>query len=135
MNDMTIGKVAKATGVPAKTIRYYEDVGLLPPAERADNGYRVYSETALQLLRFVKRGRDLGFSTGEVAGLLALWQDDSRSSADVRAVAEQHVADIERKIEELEAMRRTLLELMHRCHGDDRPDCPILDDLADGPKE
>jgi MerR family copper efflux transcriptional regulator len=132
---MTIGDVAKASGVPAKTIRYYEDAGLISPADRAANGYRVYDERALQLLRFVKRARDLGFSMADVGELLALWQDQSRQSADVRGVAERHLDAIERKMAELDSLRRVLRDLVQCCHGDDRPDCPILDELAGGEQE
>lgn len=132
---MTIGDVAKAAGVSAKTIRYYEDAGLIAPADRADNGYRVYDERALQLLRFVKRSRDLGFSMADVGELLALWQDQDRHSGDVRAVAERHLEGIERKMAELESLRRALVDLVSCCHGDDRPDCPILDELAGGEQE
>jgi Cu(I)-responsive transcriptional regulator len=128
---MSIGEVSRRSGVPAKTIRYYEDIGLVPPAERAPNGYRVYGDRALHLLRFVKRAREYGFSIEDTAGLLALWRDDARASAEVKALAEQHVGEIERKIAELEQMRATLVHLVHRCHGDDRPDCPILEELAE----
>ena len=131
---LTIGAAAARTGVPAKTIRYYEEAGLIPPAERAANGYRLYDEQAVQVLRFVRRGRDLGFSMEEVADLLALWGDKARASAEVKALALRHVARVERKLAELEGLRRTLLELAHECHGDDRSDCPILDDLAQGPR-
>jgi Cu(I)-responsive transcriptional regulator len=131
----TIGAVAKASGVPAKTIRYYEDAGLIAPAERAHNGYRLYDERALQLLRFVKRARDLGFTMGDVGELLALWQDQDRHSADVRAVAERHLTAIERKMEELDSLRRVLRDLVRCCRGDDRPDCPILEELAGSEQE
>lgn len=127
---MTIGELATRSGVPRKTIRYYEEIGLLPPAARAPNGYRSYGERAVQVLRFVKRARDLGFAIEDVGDLLALWRDPSRASAEVKAVAEHHVERIDAKIRELEAMRRAVLDLVHRCHGDARPDCPILDDLA-----
>lgn len=132
MNGMTIGDVAKRSGLPPKTIRYYEEAGLISPAARADNGYRVYDERALQLLRFVKRARDLGFSMADVSELLALWQDEARHAADVRAVAERHLAHIEQKMAELDSLRRVLKDLVHCCHGDARPDCPILDELAHG---
>lgn len=135
MTGMTIGQAARRSNVPAKTIRYYEDIGLLSESERAGNGYRVYQERDVDVLRFIKRARDLGFSIEQVTALLALWRDRSRSSAEVKALAEAHVAEVEKKIAELEALRRTLLGLMHDCHGDQRPDCPILDDLAGGPKE
>ena len=131
---LTIGETARLTGVPAKTIRYYEQIELIPRAERAANGYRLYSERAVQLLRFVKRARDLGFSIDDVGELLALWEDTARASAEVKAVARRHIARVEDKIAELQSLRRTMQDLVSRCHGDDRPDCPILDDLADGPK-
>ena len=127
---MNIGEVAERSGLPAKTIRYYEDVGLIPRPGRSDAGYRQYTERDLATLRFVQRARSLGFSVKEVSALLTLWFDPSRASAEVKAVASTHLGDIDRKIAELQAMRRTLVDLVERCHGDDRPDCPILDDLA-----
>ncbi|GLS46724.1 Cu(I)-responsive transcriptional regulator [Methylobacterium brachythecii] len=131
--SVTIGEAARATGVSAKMIRYYEETGLLGAAERTASGYRVYSESELHALRFVRRARDLGFSMTEIAELLALWHDRSRASAGVKAVAQAHVADLRRRIAELESMARTLTDLAERCCGDSRPDCPILDDLAAGP--
>ena len=125
-----IGTIAKRSGLPAKTIRYYESIGLIPPAARSEGNYRTYSELDLQTLRFVQRARGLGFSVKDVAKLLTLWQDRRRSSAEVRRLAQDHVGEIDRKIEELKGMRRTLVHLIERCHGDHRPDCPILDDLA-----
>ena len=127
----TIGRVAELSGVPAKTIRYYEEVGLLSPARRSANGYRAYDERSVHVLRFIHRARGLGFSLKEVEDLLQLWNDKRRKSAQVKAVAKEHIAAIERKLSELEAMRDTLQDLVDRCHGDHRPDCPILDDLAD----
>ncbi len=127
---MHIGTVAGRSGVPSKTIRYYESIGLIPRAPRSEGGYRRYSERDLHTLRFVQRARGLGFSVKEVSALLALWRDDRRASADVKALSERHVIDIDHKISELQAMRRTLVDLIERCHGDHRPDCPILDDLA-----
>jgi len=132
---LTIGDTARMTGVPAKTIRYYEQIDLIPRAERGANGYRLYNDRAVQLLRFVKRARDLGFSIEDVTDLLTLWDDTRRASAEVKTVAKRHIAHVEDKIAELQSLRRTLQDLVHRCHGDDRPDCPILDDLADGPKD
>ncbi len=126
----TIGRVAQLSGVPTKTIRYYEDVGLLPAAERAANGYRRYDQRAVEVLRFVSRARGLGFSMKDVDGLLELWADKRRASREVRAIASEHVEAIEQKIAELESMRATLTHLVDRCHGDDRPDCPIIDELA-----
>jgi len=127
---MNIGEVAGKSGVPAKTIRYYEDVGLIPPARRTESGYRDYDDRDLATLRFVQRSRSLGFSVKDVGALLALWHDNARASAEVKALAADHVSEIDRKLAELKSMRRTLVDLMERCHGDDRPDCPILDDLA-----
>jgi MerR family copper efflux transcriptional regulator len=128
----SIGEVARLSGVPAKTIRYYEDVGLLPAAHRAANGYRRYDQRAVDVLRFVARARNLGFAMKDVESLLALWADKGRSSREVRTIASEHVAAIEQKIAELEGMRATLAHLIHCCHGDDRPDCPILEELAHG---
>jgi MerR family copper efflux transcriptional regulator len=127
---MVIGAVARKTGVPAKTIRYYEETGLIPPAERAPNGYRVYGERAIHLLQFVKRARDLGFSVADVGNLLALWADETRESAEVKKLALRHLHTIEQKIEQLATLRSTLQQLIDHCHGDERPDCPILADLA-----
>ena len=127
---MQIGTVAEKTGVSAKAIRYYESIGLIAAAERTHSGYRVYGDHDVQTLRFIQRARGLGFSVGEVANLLALWHDSERHSAQVKALAANHVAEIDRKIVGLRGMRDTLTDLMERCHGDDRPDCPILDDLA-----
>ncbi len=127
---MQIGTVAEKTGVSAKAIRYYESIGLIAAAHRAHSGYRVYGDHDVQTLRFIQRARGLGFSVGEVADLLALWRDSERHSAQVKALAGNHVAEIDRKIVGLRGMRDTLTYLMERCHGDARPDCPILDDLA-----
>jgi len=127
---MQIGTVAEKTGVSAKAIRYYESIGLIAAAERTHSGYRVYGDHDVQTLRFIQRARGLGFSVGEVANLLALWHDSERHSAQVKALAANHVAEIDRKIAGLRGMRDTLTHLMERCHGDDRPECPILDDLA-----
>lgn len=127
---LTIGEVSRLTEVPTKTIRYYEETSQIPPAKRAGNGYRVYGESTVHLLRFVKRARDLGFPLENVRSLLALWSDQDRASADVRRLAKQHLQAIERKINELETLRQTLTTLVENCHGDHRPDCPILDDLA-----
>ncbi len=127
---MNIGQVARASGVPSKTIRYYEEIGLIARAARSSGNYRVYGGTDVQTLRFIQRARGLGFSVEEVGALLALWRDRARSSAQVKALAERHLRDIDRKIAELTSIRATLEQLTARCHGDDRPDCPILDDLA-----
>jgi len=127
---MNIGEASAASGVSAKMIRYYEQIGLIPAALRTESGYRVYSTRDVETLRFIRRARDLGFSVEEMGTLLALWQDKARESADVKRVALQHVAEIEKRIHELEGMARTLRHLAGHCHGDERPDCPILDDLA-----
>jgi Cu(I)-responsive transcriptional regulator len=127
---MNIGAAATASGVTAKMIRHYEASGLLPPAERRPNAYRDYGERDVHELRFVKRARRLGFSMAEIGALLMLWRDRSRPSREVRRIAEAHVADLEARIAEMQAMAETLRRLVRQCHGDDRPDCPILDDLA-----
>lgn len=127
---MKIGALAKKTGVPAKTIRYYESVGLIQPADRHENGYRSYSGRDVDILHFIQRSRSLGFSVKKVRELLALWYDRNRTSASVKALAMSHVDDIETQISELQKLRATLVDLTERCHGDDRPDCPILENLA-----
>ena len=127
---MNIGTAADLSGVSAKAIRYYETIGLIRPAQRAGNGYRDFSERDVHMLRFVNRARSLGFSVAEVAELIALYRDRQRASSDVHRVAGSAVARINGKIAELQSMRGTLAELMGRCHADDRPDCPILEDLA-----
>ncbi|MHA1599131.1 MAG: Cu(I)-responsive transcriptional regulator [Alphaproteobacteria bacterium] len=127
---MNIGTVAEHSGVPAKTIRYYEEIGLIPKAVRAENGYRNYSDNDVETLRFIQRSRRLGFSVKDVGGLLALWRDKNRASADVKKFALERIQDIEGRIEELDSIRQTLVRLTDHCHGDDRPDCPILEDLA-----
>lgn len=129
---MNIGQAARRSGLSAKMIRYYESIGLLKPAQRSDSGYRLYQEDDLHRLAFIKRSRDLGFSLEEVARLLTLWQDRQRASADVKALAVQHIDDLNRRIEELLSLRDTLSELVANCQGDNRPDCPILKDLAKG---
>ena len=130
---VTIGEAARATGVSAKMIRYYEETGLIAPAARTASGYRLYAASDLHALRFVRRARDLGFSVEDIRALLALWHDRARASAQVRALALSHVSDLRRRIEALEGMARTLENLAAHCGGDARPDCPILDDLAAGP--
>lgn len=127
---MNIGEAAHASGVSAKMVRYYERIGLIRPALRTGNGYRVYEDHDVHTLRFIRRARGLGFSLEETAELLALWSDKSRASGDVKAIALNHVKDLETKIAELDAMRRTLQHLASCCQGNDRPDCPILDDFA-----
>ena len=127
---MNIGQAARASNVTAKMIRYYESIGLITAPVRSEANYRVYANDDVHALRFVKRARNLGFSIDEVRELLALWRDKSRASADVKSVAMKHVQDLETKIAELQAMARTLSHLAATCHGDGRPDCPILADLA-----
>ena len=127
---MKIGTVAHKSGVTAKTIRFYESIGLIPQASRSAKGYRLYGQSDVETLRFIHHARHLGFSVEDVANLLALWRDKNRASADVKALASRHIDDVERRIVQLQAVRRTLVDLAERCHGDDRPDCPILEDLA-----
>ncbi len=127
---MNIGNASKMSGVPAKTIRYYESVGLIPPAGRTANGYRDYDKKDVEVLRFIKRSRSLGFSVSEVSSLLDLWLNGGRASADVKSIATKHIDAVEQKIAEMQSILDTLKNLTKCCHGDDRPDCPILDDLA-----
>lgn len=126
---MNIGHAARASGLPAKTIRYYEDIGLVEPARRG-NGYRAYSDANLHNLRFLARARSLGFSIEDCRKLLSLYEDRHRASADVKKMAQAHIVGIEEKIAQLAGMKATLTGLVSACHGDDRPDCPIIDDLA-----
>ena len=128
--SMTIGEAAKASGVSAKMIRHYESVGLFPEAVRTESGYRQYTEKEVSTLRFVRQSRDLGFSIEQIRELLGLWQDRKRPSRQVRALALAHIEELDEKLEELQAMKATLEHLVHCCHGDDRPDCPIIDSLA-----
>jgi Cu(I)-responsive transcriptional regulator len=130
---MNIGEVANRSGLPAKTIRYYEDIGLVLPSARKANGYRDYDEQDLNLLKFVQRARSLGFTVEQCRELLDLYRDRGRASADVKAIAKGRIADIRRKIAELKSMEATLAALVEHCHGDGLPDCPILDDLAGVP--
>ncbi|MGE0356175.1 MAG: Cu(I)-responsive transcriptional regulator [Burkholderiales bacterium] len=125
-----IGEAAAASGVSAKMIRHYEEIGLLAKAGRTAAGYRIYGDGDVHVLRFIRRSRDLGFTMKEIGELLGLWQDRRRASADVKRLASRHIADLDARIAELQGMRRTLEHLVHCCHGDGRPDCPILDDLA-----
>jgi Cu(I)-responsive transcriptional regulator len=127
---MNIGQAAAASGVSAKMIRYYESIGLIPKTVRTESGYRVYSDHDVHTLRFIRRARDLGFSVEQIADLVSLWQDRERASKDVKAIALEHVGLLERKIQELQAMASTLKHLARHCHGDARPHCPILEDLA-----
>lgn len=131
---MNIGDASRASGVSAKMIRYYESIGLIPAAGRTAAGYRVYTATDVQLLRFIRRGRDLGFPVEKIEELLALWQDRSRKSADVKRIAMEQVAGLEARIREMQAMMDTLRQLADACCGDHRPECPILADLVNGPE-
>ena len=132
LNCLTIGDAATASGVSAKMIRYYESIGLVRPATRTEGNYRSYDDRAIQTLRFVGRARQLGFSMEEITRLPALWQDANRSSAEIKAVALDHIRELEMRILALKQMKKSLEHLADRCRGDDRPECLILDDLADG---
>ena len=127
---MNIGEAARQSGVSAKMIRYYEKIGLIAPAGRSQSDYRTYGIEDVHGLRFIRRARDLGFSVEQMKALLALWHDRSRASADVRAIAQGHIDDLERKAQAIAAMTQTLKHLVDHCHGDHRPDCPILEDFA-----
>ena len=127
---MNIGQAADASGVSAKMIRYYEEIGLIRPPARTDSNYRVYGNDEVHVLRFIRRSRTLGFSIEETSALLALWQDKTRASGEVRDIASGHITALETKIAELQSMVGTLRHLVHCCGGNNRPDCPILDDLA-----
>lgn len=132
-----IGEAAALSGVPARRIRHYESSGLIPHAARTHAGYRLYSDADVHRLRFIRRARALGFSMKQVEALLALWSDHSRASAEVKRLALHHADGLGERIAEMQAMQRTLQDLARRCHGDGRPDCPILDDLggeADRPR-
>jgi MerR family copper efflux transcriptional regulator len=127
---VNIGEAARRSGVSAKMVRHYEALGLLPRVGRTDSGYRQYSETEVHTLRFIKRARDLGFSMAEIGELVGLWQNRRRASANVRRIAQKHADDLGERIAAMQAMRQTLAHLIHCCHGDDRPECPILEDLG-----
>ena len=129
---MNIGTAAKASGVSAKMIRHYEEIGLIPQARRTYSGYRTYAEKELHLLRFIRQARQLGFSIKQIEALLGLWQNRRRASATGKRMALAHVAELDRKIQDMQAMKATLEQLAVHCHGDERPECPILDGLADG---
>ena len=130
---MNIGLASEKSGQPPKTIRYYEDIDLIKPS-RANNGYRDYSDNDIHRLRFLQRSRSLGFSIEECRLLLSLYEDDRRASADVKSIAQDKIAEVDRKISELKALRQTLATLSENCHGDGRTECPIIDDLAGKPK-
>ena len=127
---VNIGSAAGLTGISAKMVRHYESLGLLPGVARTDSGYRQYNEADVHTLRFIKRARDLGFSMAEIGELVALWQNRRRASASVKRIAQKHVDELAARIAAMQAMQRTLGHLLHHCHGDERPDCPILDDLS-----
>ncbi len=129
--SMTIGEAAARSGVPARTIRYYESIGLIGEAARAVNQYRSYDDADVAMLRFIGRARRLGFSVEHLRNLVSLYRDRHRASRDVKALAAQHLARIDRKLAELQTLRDALAHLVERCHGDHRPDCPIIDELAD----
>ncbi|MGR6035337.1 MAG: Cu(I)-responsive transcriptional regulator [Candidatus Nitrosoglobus sp.] len=130
---ITISKAAAQSGISPKTIRYYEDIGLIYPPQRTRNGYRYYDQATIHTLQFIKRARGLGFSIEECRDLLSLYKNQSRASADVKNLAKERVADLNAKIAELAGMRTTLIQLIDRCHGNERPDCPILEDLSQPP--
>ncbi len=132
---MNIGEAAKASGVSAKMIRHYEEVGLVPRAARTDAGYRVYGHTDVHMLRFIRQARDLGFSIKQIGELVDLWHDRQRPSRQVKALALAQVDALDLRIAELQAMKATLAHLAHCCHGDERPECPILDMLAGSSNE
>lgn len=133
---MNIGQASKSSGVSAKMIRYYEQTGLIPAADRKASGYRDYSDTDVHMLRFIRRARDLGFSVAEIGNLLGLWRDETRQSAEVKRLAQGHIDELERKIKGLQDMSNTLQMLVKACRGDDRPHCPILNSFeTDMPNE
>lgn len=127
---LNIGNAATAAGVSAKMIRHYEDIGLIPKAKRTSSGYRTYSGAEVHVLRFIRQARNLGFSIKQIGELLGLWQDRRRQSSRVKKLALEHVRELDAKIAEMHAMKATLEHLARHCHGDDRPECPILDELA-----
>ena len=127
---VNIGMASRMSGVSAKMIRHYESLGLLPTVGRTDSGYRQYSEAEVHTLRFIKRSRELGFPMGDIGELVGLWRNRRRASANVKRIAEKHAQELTQRIVAMQAMQRTLQHLIHCCHGDERPDCPILDDLA-----
>jgi Cu(I)-responsive transcriptional regulator len=131
---LNIGEAAEASGVSAKMIRHYEDIGLIPKVARTQAGYRQYREADVHVLRFIRRARDLGFSIKEIKTLLGLWDNQRRASADVKRMALKHIEDLDAKIVEMQAVRRTLANLAQHCHGDHRPECPILDDFGGEPR-
>ena len=131
MKILDIGEVAERTGIPPSALRYYEDIGLMPKVGRTTAGYRIYGDADIHILRFIRRSRDLGFTIKEIETLLGLWNNRRRASSDVKKLAVKHIADLDARIAEMQGMRQALQKLASCCNGDDRPDCPILDDLAD----
>jgi len=127
---VTIGEAAQRSGVSARMVRHYEGLGLLPEVARTESGYRQYDDADIHTLRFIKRSRDLGFSMEEIAELVGLWHNRRRASSSVKRIAEKHLGELEQRIADMQSMRNTLAHLVHCCHGDARPDCPILDDLG-----
>ncbi|NHF73168.1 Cu(I)-responsive transcriptional regulator [Paracoccus xiamenensis] len=132
---MNIGQAASSSGVSAKMIRYYEQIGLIPPAARRSSGYRDYAETEVHMLRFIRRARDLGFSVAEISDLLGLWRDKSRQSAEVKRIASDHIGTLQEKIRDMQDMVATLTDLVASCRGDQRADCPILARLETDPPD
>ena len=132
---MNIGEAAKASGINAKLIRHYESIGIIPKASRSDSGYRQYSDNDVHILTFVRRSRSMGFSMKEIKKLVNLWRNRTRASSDVKKMTLTHLHNIEKKISDLQAIRSTLLNLSNHCHGDDRPTCPILEDLSQSTEE
>lgn len=130
MGPVAIGEAAQRSGVSARMVRHYEGLGLLPAVARTESGYRQYGEADIHTLRFIKRSRDLGFSMEEIAELVGLWNNRRRASSSVKRIAEKHLGELEQRIADMQSMRNTLAHLVHCCHGDSRPDCPILDDLS-----
>jgi MerR family copper efflux transcriptional regulator len=128
--SIAIGEAARQSGVSARMVRHYEGLGLLAVVARTESGYRQYGDADVHTLRFIKRSRDLGFSMDEIAELVGLWHNRRRASASVKRIAQKHLGELEQRIADMQAMRSTLAHLVHCCHGDARPDCPILDDLA-----
>ena len=131
---VNIGVAAERSGVSAKMVRHYESLGLLSQVQRTDSGYRQYGEADVHTLRFIKRCRDLGFTMAEIAELVGLWQNRRRASSSVKRIAQKHVDELTQRIDAMQSMQRTLSSLLQCCQGDERPDCPILDDLAGTPK-
>jgi Cu(I)-responsive transcriptional regulator len=130
LQPLNIGQAAEASGVSAKMIRHYEEIGLIPKARRTYSGYRMYTENEIHVLRFIRQARNLGFSMKQIEALLGLWRDMRRPSSKVKTLAQEHISELEQKIAEMQAMKATLQRLVKTCHGDDRPDCPILEELA-----